>query len=72
MNHEIENLLKEAGEKIDIGKDEIKYTLKHRKKAIIMSILFTIAFLTLSSIQYGPLRYCPSSIKDFFQIGGFF
>ncbi|MBU0497399.1 MAG: hypothetical protein KKC68_08405 [Candidatus Thermoplasmatota archaeon] len=67
MNTKIETMLDEVGSILEIGKEEIKMTLKHKKGPIIAAIVIlaaTLAF-TLWQIPIYGKRYAAISPLDF-------
>ena len=57
--------LYEIGQRIGIAKDEIKYTLKRRKRTIITGALVIVALALVSGAFYLGTRYGGISIEDF-------
>jgi len=71
-NKNFESQLLKIGEMMELGKDEIKHTLKSRKNFIITALLVAFAFIVVGSgWAYGVLRYGGSSIHDFIELGRF-
>jgi len=71
-NKNLESKLFKIGEMMDLGKDEIKFTLKSRKNVIVTALLVAFAFVIVGSgWAYGVLRYGGSGIQDFIELGKF-
>ena len=70
-NVNLENMLSEAGQMLNIGKEEVKNTLKSRKNIAIAFVLFVLGLFLVQGITYGTFRYAGASINDFIQMGKF-
>jgi hypothetical protein len=70
-NKKIQALLTEAGNLMEIGKNEITATVHTRKNIITATILALFAFILIGNITYGPLRYTGVSIHDFIKLWKF-
>jgi len=70
-NTRLENMLCEAGQMLDIGKDEIKHAVLSRKNIVVIGLMAFFAFVFVHNITYGTLRYAAASIHDFIQLGKF-
>ena len=70
-NVNLENMLSEAGQMLNIGKEEVKNTLKSRKNIAIAFVLFALGLFLVQGLTYGTLRYAGASINDFIQMGKF-
>ncbi len=66
MNANIERMLEEVGQTLEIGKEEIKMTLKNKKGPILIAIaiIATAVALGNSDIIFGK-RYAAVSPLDF-------
>lgn len=70
-NAKLETKIYEMGQLINLGKDEIKYTLKSRKNIVVVGILTFFAFILVQNVTMGPHRYIGASINDFIQLSKF-
>ncbi|UCD13401.1 MAG: hypothetical protein JSW60_07545 [Thermoplasmatales archaeon] len=71
MNAKIENMLNEIGETLEIGKEEIKMTLKNKKGPIIVGFVILAAALALGYIPIYGKRYAAISPLDFTSLKNF-
>ena len=67
-NTKLENMLCEAGQMLDIGKNEIKHAVMSRKNIVVVGLM---AFFAFVFIHNGTLRYGGASIHDFIHLGKF-
>jgi len=70
-NIKLESMLCEAGQILDIGKNEIKNAVMSRKNIIVVGLMAFFAFVLVHNVTYGTLRYTGASIHDFIQLGKF-
>ena len=70
-NTKLDNMLCEAGQMLDIGKDEIKHAVMSRKNIVVVGLMAFFAFALVHNMTYGTLRYGGVSIHDFIQLGKF-
>lgn len=71
VNKNLEKYLESSGKILDIGKKEIKVTLKSRKNIVVAFVLMVLAFAFAQVASYGTLRYAGASIYDFLEFGKF-
>ena len=70
-NTKLENMLCEAGQMLDIGKNEIKHAVMSRKNIVVVGLMAFFAFVFIHNFTYGTLRYGGASIHDFIHLGKF-
>lgn len=70
-NNNLQNYLESSGKILNIGKNEIKATLKSRKNIVVAFGLMAFAFVFAQVASYGTLRYAGASIYDFLEFGKF-
>ena len=70
-NTKLENMLFEAGQLLDIGKNDIKHAVMSRKNIIVVGLMAFFAFVLVHNMTYGTLRYGGVSIHDFIHLGKF-
>jgi len=70
-NTKLENMLFEAGQILDIGKNEIKNAVMSRKNIVVVGLMAFFAFVLVHDVTYGTLRYAGVSIHDFSHLGRF-
>ena len=70
-NTKLENMLFEAGQMLDIGKNEIKHAVMSRKNIVVVGLMAFFAFVFIHDFTYGTLRYAGVSIHDFVHLGKF-
>ncbi len=67
MKQNIENKLSSFGETLGINREEIKSTLKRRRRQVIFAAIIPIAFIGITTAAFTVLgeRYGGINIEDF-------
>lgn len=62
---DIEHKLYDMGKTLEIGKEEIKATVKNNKKPIVICAIIVAGLLTTGNLAYLGSRYATVSLHDF-------